>query len=249
MYFEERGDRTAPAIVFIHGGGVGGWMWEKQLEYFSAYHCLIPDLPEHGKSVNEGHISIKESACRIAELIEKHASTGRADVVGHSLGAKVLVELLGKRPELVKHAVVASALYRPVPLMMLTHKMSVYKLTVKMLKSGWFLNRTVKQFRFPGRDLEAKCAGDFRGQTAESLYRVYDELYRGIVLPDGLGGADVPTLAVAGEKEFKAMKASVDDIVHAMPNAKGLIIKNGLHTYPWAMHREFNRIIDEWINR
>lgn len=249
MYFEERGDGTAPAIVFIHGGGMGGWLWKKQLEYFSGYHCLVPDLPEHGKSAGEGHFSIRESACRIAELIEKHASTGRADVVGHSLGAKVLMELLGKRPELVKHAVVASALYRPVPLMKLTHRMFVYRLTADMMKSPWLISRTVKRFGFPDRDLEAECAVDFRGQTAEFLYRVYDEFFRSIVLPDGLAGADVPTLAVAGEKEFKAMKASVDDIVHAMPNAKGLIIKNGLHTYPWAMHREFNRIVEEWISQ
>jgi pimeloyl-ACP methyl ester carboxylesterase len=247
IYFEESGDMTAPSVVFIHGGGMAGWMWKKQAEYFRSYHCLIPDLPEHGKSTDEGHVSIQDGACRIAELIEKHANGGKADIVGHSLGAKVLIELLSKRPELVKHAVVASALYRPVPLMKLSHKMFVYKLTVSMMKSGWFLTRTIKQFTFPDAAFEAECVKDFRRQTAGFLYRVYEELYRCVKLPDGLAGADVPTLAVAGEKELKAMKLSVDDIVRTMPNARGLIIKQGLHTYPWAMHEEFNKIVGEWI--
>ena len=44
LYFEERGDKAATTIVFVHGGGTSGWMWGKQLEYFKDYHCLVPDL-------------------------------------------------------------------------------------------------------------------------------------------------------------------------------------------------------------
>lgn len=248
MYFEERGNKTAATIVFIHGGGISGWMWGKQVDYFKDYHCLVPDLPEHGKSIEEGQISIRDSAYRIAELIKKHANGGKAHVVGHSLGAKVVVELLSIKPELIDHAIVASALFKPVPLMKLTHKHFVYKLTTSLLKLKWLTTFTVKQFNFTDKIYEDNCIKEFQGITDDILYRIYDELYQNLKLPEGLKKANVPTLVIAGEKELIAMRQSVVDIVNNLPNAKGILIENGLHTYPWVMYDDFNKIVEAWIN-
>ena len=38
IYYVESGNKDAPTIVFIHGGGISGWMWAKQVEYFKDYH-------------------------------------------------------------------------------------------------------------------------------------------------------------------------------------------------------------------
>lgn len=35
MFVKEAGDQTGPLLVFIHGGGVSGWMWNQQLDYFN----------------------------------------------------------------------------------------------------------------------------------------------------------------------------------------------------------------------
>jgi pimeloyl-ACP methyl ester carboxylesterase len=59
IHFEELGNKNAQTLVFNHGEGVSSWVWKKQVEYFSNYHCLLPDLPEHGKSINERPFSIK----------------------------------------------------------------------------------------------------------------------------------------------------------------------------------------------
>jgi pimeloyl-ACP methyl ester carboxylesterase len=55
LYFESSGPDNAagprPAIVFLHGGGIAGWMWREQVKSFKAeYHCLVPDLPGLGKN-------------------------------------------------------------------------------------------------------------------------------------------------------------------------------------------------------
>ena len=248
MYFKESGNKAASTIIFIHGGGVSSWMWKKQLEYFKDYHCLAPDLPEHGKSINAGQISIRDSAYQIAELIEQHANGRKAHVVGHSLGAKVIVELLSFKPELVVHAIVASALFRPIPLIKLSHKPFVYKLTTNLLKLKWITSLSVKQFKFPDKIYNDNCLKEFQGLTADTLYRIYNELYQNLSLPKGLEKANVPTLLIAGEKEPKAMRESVVDMLNIMPNAEGILIKKGLHTYPWVMHEKFNKIVEEWIN-
>ncbi len=248
MYYEEFGSKAAPTIVFIHGGGMGGWMWKKQLAYFKDYHCIVPDLPEHGKNTENVLISIHSSALMIAGLIEKQANDGRAHVIGHSLGAKIIVELLSIRPELVLSAVVASALFRPIPLMRLTHRPFFYRLTVRMLRSKKILLLSAKQFKFPDSEYVDNYIKDFQALKPDTLYRIYDELYNNLHLPEGIASSMVPALIVAGEKEPKAMLESIKDMVKAMPKAEGGLIRGGLHSFPWVKHRVFNKIIDDWIN-
>lgn len=248
MYFEEKGNRNAPTIVFIHGGGMSGWMWQKQWEAFSDFHCLIPDLPEHGKSANEGQITIEDSAERIAQFIKEHANGGRAHVVGHSLGGKIIVQLLATHPELIDHAVVASALFRPMPLMlsMMLNKPS-YRLSLWMLKSKRMLEMQARQFNFPTDFYVQNYKKDAIAATVDSLDRIMQQMNKHTALPAGLDKAPVPTLVLAGTKEPKAMTASVGDIVKALPNAKGCMIRNAIHNYPWVQYEAFNEAVRAWL--
>src|SRR5512137_1325517 len=101
LYVNESGPASAPTLVFLHGGGGGGWMWQPQQEAFFDYHCLTPDLPEHGRSADVKPFAIADSAARIAELIRTRAHNGRAHVIGFSEGAQITVALLGFAPEVV----------------------------------------------------------------------------------------------------------------------------------------------------
>ena len=247
MYVEQRGNNGAPSIVFIHGGGVAGWMWKKQWESFSDFQCLLPDLPDHGKSTSDGPIDIGDCAKRIADLIREKANGGKAHVVGHSLGAKILVELLATQPGVVDHAVVASALFRRIPLMNLMLNMPSYKLIVWMLKSKWVLAKQTKQFAFPDEFYADNFKKEICQQTPQMLDRIYTQLNRHLVLPENLRKAQVPTLVIAGEREPKAMRESAADIAGAMPNAKAFLLKGAKHNYPWGQADEFNEAVRTFI--
>lgn len=58
----------------------------------------------------------------------------------------------------------------------------------------------------------------------------------------------IPTLVIAGEKELKAMKNTKNDIVNFMHNSKGILIKDGYHSYPWSKYATLNKIIENWLN-
>ena len=73
LYYQEYGNKKAPLMLFLHGGGVSGWMWENQIQYFTHYHCIVPDLPGHGKSIHEEKFSIKLCAEQLLALIEEIA--------------------------------------------------------------------------------------------------------------------------------------------------------------------------------
>jgi pimeloyl-ACP methyl ester carboxylesterase len=86
------------------------------------------------------------------------------------------------------------------------------------------------------------------GLTASKLFRVFNDFCRNLGLPKELDRVQVPVLIIAGEKESDAMKRSVVDMVNAIPSAKGILVRNGLHTYPWSMHNTFNKIVERYIN-
>lgn len=107
----ECGSVSAPTICFLHGGGVSGWMWSPQVEALqNTYHCLIPDLPEHGLSAATQPFTIADAASRVAKLIREREHGGRAHVIGLSEGAQIAVQLLSSVPEIVDHAIISSAL-------------------------------------------------------------------------------------------------------------------------------------------
>src|SRR5258708_39885279 len=86
----ECGPATAATICFLHGGGISGWMWGPQVEALQdTYHCLVPDMPEHGLSAAVQAFTIADTACRIADVIRGGGRGGRAHVIGLSEGAQV----------------------------------------------------------------------------------------------------------------------------------------------------------------
>lgn len=92
LYVHEAGPPNAPAIVFLHGLGASGSMWQPQFEHLRNYHCLAPDLPEHGKSANIGPFTLADSSERVAALIRERTRNGRASIVGLSMGGAVAVK-------------------------------------------------------------------------------------------------------------------------------------------------------------
>ncbi len=45
LYVKEFGHGQGPSIVFLHGGGLSGRMWQPQIERLPNFHCVVPDLP------------------------------------------------------------------------------------------------------------------------------------------------------------------------------------------------------------
>src|SRR4051812_33927449 len=105
LFVRESGPVDGPTIVFLHGGLMSGWTWDPVVTRMQHYHCLVPDLPQYGKSFQLGPFDMGQAADAVAELIRVRVKTGRAHLVAFSLGAQVGVHLLATEPELIERAV------------------------------------------------------------------------------------------------------------------------------------------------
>jgi pimeloyl-ACP methyl ester carboxylesterase len=75
----------------------------------------VPDLPEHGHSVDVKPMTLQNAVAQVAELIRTRAHGRRAQVVGLSLGVQTTIELLSQSPDLIDHAIASGPLMRPLP--------------------------------------------------------------------------------------------------------------------------------------
>lgn len=82
-------------------------MWRGQLNALEEYHCLAPDLPGHGNSADVGPFTLERSVEGLAELIRRETASGRASVLGFSIGAVVAIGLRNRHPDVVERAYVS----------------------------------------------------------------------------------------------------------------------------------------------
>jgi pimeloyl-ACP methyl ester carboxylesterase len=258
LFTTSSGPTGAPAIVFLHGGGSGGWMWQEVIKYLPDYHCLMPDLPEHGQSRSVGPFSMLLAAEKTAALIRNQVPAGKAVVVGLSEGAQVTVQLLASSPELVERAVISSALLRPIPgtgwmanrnLLQWTHRLTVQPfknsemwIRLNMKHAAGIPEQYYVQFKKDFQEMDEKAFANL--MLANQRFR----------LPVGLEHANCPTLIVVGEKEYSAMRKSARDLADSLPNARAMKLNLGSKAtlameHNWALTTPdlFASTVQAWI--
>jgi pimeloyl-ACP methyl ester carboxylesterase len=256
LYTSVYGDPTNPTILFLHGGGGAGWMWQPQVDALKEdYHLLVPDLPEHGRSAGIKPFSISGSVDFIAELIRAQASGGKAHVVGLSEGAQITVALLAIAPDLVDHAVVSSALVREMPGMGWFGAgtwAGMYRAIEPLNKYAWWARLNMRSNGIPAQYLP-ETLETYKTLTTQAFAHIIveNQIFR---LPAGLEKVAAPTLVIAGRKEYKVMHQSVRDIAAVIPGAKAFLVH---HTRNFSLSQEhnwnmtapdlFNRTIRAWI--
>jgi pimeloyl-ACP methyl ester carboxylesterase len=245
LHYQEYGDTSASLMLFLHGGGVSSWMWDKQVQYFTHYHCIVPDLPEHGLNNNEVDFSIKGSAEELIKLIEEKARGKRVILIGFSLGSQVIIQLISMKPDLIDFAIINSALVRPISYAKKWIQSSI-RLSFPLIKNRCFSKLQAKTL-YVSEDYFGKYYKESCQMKPDTLVRVLEE-NMSFEIPKDFRKATGKMLVTVGEKEKLVMKKSARDIVETNSNCKGVIIPEIGHGIPLAMPDVFNQMIETWIH-
>jgi pimeloyl-ACP methyl ester carboxylesterase len=112
LSWEVSGPPDAPPIVFLHGAILTRTMWRPVVARLRArYRCITVDLPGHGTAAADA-FSIQAAADVVEDVIARYAS-GRAVLVGLSLGGFVAMAVAARSPSLVRGLVLAGATGEP----------------------------------------------------------------------------------------------------------------------------------------
>ncbi|ANY06974.1 alpha/beta fold hydrolase [Pseudonocardia sp. HH130630-07] len=102
--YRDVGPRSGPPVVLLHGGGLDGRMWGRQLAALADRHrVVVPDTRGHGAS--SGADRPFRPHDDLAALLD-HLGTGPAALVGLSMGGRIAADTALARPDLVDRLVV-----------------------------------------------------------------------------------------------------------------------------------------------
>jgi pimeloyl-ACP methyl ester carboxylesterase len=220
-------------------------MWDKQVQYLTNYHCVTVDLPKHGKSIQKDEFSIEHSAYRIIELIDELANGKDVTVIGFSLGAQILVQMLSYRSDLINYAIINSALVKP---SRLGEKVisPLIRLTFPLIKNRTFSRLQAKTL-FIGEEYFERYYNESCQMERNTLVRILKE-NMSFEIPAEFCKAKGKILVTVGDKEKAVMKKSASEIVNSNENCTGVIISKIGHGVPLSKPDLFNQIIEKWIN-
>ena len=112
--YEEIGKDNSETILFLHTKLLDKWIWKRQKEdydkYFSRFHCIFLDLPNHGDSKSETEFSIEKSSNEIAEFINHiigHKDIKRINIVALGIGGSIAIEILNKNPQIIDNLILS----------------------------------------------------------------------------------------------------------------------------------------------
>jgi pimeloyl-ACP methyl ester carboxylesterase len=246
LFVRESGPAGAPTIVFLHGAEQSGRSWHPVVEHLPHYRCLLPDLPQHGESLQKWPFNMARAAAAVADLIRSRAGTGRVHLVGHSLGAQVGVQLLATEPEVVDRAVLCGVVINTLPGVGLTRR---------LLGAVAGLTRTIEISHIQEKPRSAgvpsaKVADnheDVRLMPAEQISEIV-VASAGFTLPQGLDKSDSPTLFLTGAREIPFVHQSAAALGRQMPNGVDGVARGMGHAWPLRYPGIFARTVDAWLS-
>ena len=240
LYVREAGPAGAPAIIFLHGGGLSSAMWQPQLERLQDYHCLAPDLPEQGNSANIGPFTFADASRLVAGLIHERVPNGRAHIVGLSIGGAVAVRLLRDTPEVIDHVMISGTATR-INAGLAMH-MRVNEPFMRFLSPDQQANLMLRQFHIPPKYRDLVLEG-VRACKPEANTHFSKELTK-IELPQRV---QAPVLVVVGQKETIVARHAAQHLCKEIEGARGVMVPGVGHAWNLEAPDLFTRTVRAWI--
>jgi pimeloyl-ACP methyl ester carboxylesterase len=232
----QAGRADAGSIVFLHGLGLSGAMWQPQFQRLPDYQCLAPDLPEHGKSAAIGPFTLKDASRRVAELIRASTPHGRAHVVGLSLGGAVAVRMVLDTPDVLDHVLISGAATRS------TAVFAGMNTMMGFLSPHQLANLIFWQSHIPTpyhhlvregvRTVKPAAFGHFSQELAQ------------IELPQQV---QIPLLITVGQQEPFVVQQAAREMRRSIQHAKGVMVAAVGHIWSLEAPDLFTQTVRCWV--
>lgn len=259
--YRDVGARTdVTSIVLLHGGGVDGRMWSRQVAALAGEHrVVVPDARGHGaSSTPDGPFQPHEDVVALLE----HLGTGPTVLVGLSMGARIAADTALTRPDLVDRLVVSGAgIGEPDFRDPWVHEVFAdWARTQQALDAdGWvdaFLRFVPGPVRRAG-DVDPLVIDEIRVMAVDVLahHLPDDPTVPGPpieFLPDArarAGSLAVPLLGVAGELDGDDHRRLVAEAVAAVPDGELVTVPGAAHYPNMERPEEFTNAILRFLAR
>lgn len=237
MRFHEFGDKKNPHIMLIHGGGNAWWNFLRQGRVLGKkYHVIIPTLDGHGEEYETPYVSTEVTVDKLMKYIEKECDGKLFALCGVSLGGQIVIELLSRKSDLAKKAIIDGTVCYPTPFMK-TFCICSTKIMGPLLYGKKSSERLLKQMdkmlpqkmHYP-QEIKNYYMEDMPRTPKETLTTMY-RTYMDYNLKESLRDTRAEVMYWYGEKEMRCVKKSAELFKSYVPSCKLYEAKGYNHGY------------------
>ncbi len=230
MKVVEYGQQHNEVILLLHGGGLSWWNYKEAAEILSSrYHVILPILDGHAQSRHD-FSDIEDNAERIISMIDEKYGSSVLLIGGLSLGGQVAAEILARRKDICRYAVLESASVIPSKLTAALIR-PTFASSFFLIKQRWFARLQFRYLKIKDSLFEQYYA-DSSAISMENMISFLraSSLYS---LKPSIRASQAKVLITLGEKELSSLHRSAQ-LLHTHLSESTLLIKKGLH------HGEFS---------
>lgn len=222
-------------LIIIHGlFGTSDNLKAVARELIDEHKVYLIDAPGHGDSVTVVPLSIANMANAVSDFI-KQLNVGPVQILGHSLGGKIAMEIALANPELISKLIVADIApvqYKPRHDDIIS---SLQAVPLKTLESRKDADQILAQkINEPGvRSFLLKSLVRDKSKPGEWIWRFnLDQLssdYNELIKSNREGTYSGPTLFIIGSESNYVLPEHRGDIIERFPNTKAKTINGAGH--------------------
>lgn len=230
MKYVEYGKENKKVIVILHGGGLSWWNYREAAELLQKdYRVILPILDGHGGS-DRAFTTIENNAAKIIEFIDTQFGGSVLLMGGLSLGGQILLEILSRRRDICKYAMVESALVIPSKFVYSMIR-PAFGSCYGLIHYKWFSKLQFKSLRIKS-DLFEDYFRDTCKISKEDMI-AFLQANSSYFLKESIKDCKAKVYVFVGEKESRVMRNSAEMIHEKLEDSK-------LQTLPKMYHGEFS---------
>jgi pimeloyl-ACP methyl ester carboxylesterase len=106
MLIHDYGEKDAPTIIMLHGGGLSWWSLLPAAEKLADdYHLLLPVIDGHGEAGSLTFTTIEDYAQKLISYINAKLQGKVLAIYGLSLGGQIACEILSQQGDIADYAI------------------------------------------------------------------------------------------------------------------------------------------------
>ncbi len=243
----EYGNNKKDIIILLHGGGLSWWNYREVTERLKdRYHVIIPVLDGHAGS-DRSFTTIEDNADEIIRYIEENFGESVLLMGGLSLGGQILLEILSRRSDICRYAIIESAMVIPSKIIHALIK-PAFGSSYGLIKYRWF-----SRLQFKSLHMKKELFEDYYRDTCainkEDMIS-FLKANTGYELKESIKDCHAKIHIYIGGKENRGIRDSAVRIQESVPGADMTVLQ-GLYHGEFSINHpdEYVQKIDDILGR
>ena len=245
------GDR-APTLIFIHGVGMCGEIWQPQVEYFSkSYRIITYDFLGHGQSLLKKDKPSLEGYVDQLNILVDEIGISNFSLIGHSMGAIIAVAFALRYPEKVEALIPINIVFKRTKkaqddvLKRAKDVITSKKISnISQTLDRWFTNKTSPQV-----DVKVSNVCSWLQNTSPQGYAdaYYIFAISDRVFINNLSKLQLPVLYLTGSEDPNSTSLMSRQMAQETPNSSSKSIEGEAHMMSYISPKKVNPIIEQFL--